>query len=280
MIKTNYHTHSIFCDGKNTAEEMVLSAIEKDFSILGFSSHSMCNFSDCWHLPARNHSAYVEEIRRLQNAYADKINIMLGFEADYICGLCKPSKKDDYAPFSPDYLIGAVHFVMNENGCFAVDDAVENVKKGLETVFGSNKRELVHSYFEKKHKMLEKGDFDIIAHADLIRKPNKALELFDEDSTEYKEELFLTAKAIKKAGVIAEVNIGGMARGYMDSPYPSPYFLSLLSEMNVPVTYSADAHNASNLDFGYADALSYIKRAGYTEIAYLEPNAIKFQKIN
>ena len=28
-FKTNYHTHCTFCDGKNTAEEMVLSAIEK-----------------------------------------------------------------------------------------------------------------------------------------------------------------------------------------------------------------------------------------------------------
>ena len=39
MIKTNYHTHSTFCDGKNTPEEMVLKAIEDNFDILGFSSH-------------------------------------------------------------------------------------------------------------------------------------------------------------------------------------------------------------------------------------------------
>ena len=44
MIKTNYHTHTEFCDAKNTAEEMVLAAIEKNFSILGFSSHAMYPF--------------------------------------------------------------------------------------------------------------------------------------------------------------------------------------------------------------------------------------------
>ena len=27
---SNYHTHTTFCDGKNTAEEVVLSAIEKE----------------------------------------------------------------------------------------------------------------------------------------------------------------------------------------------------------------------------------------------------------
>lgn len=33
----NFHTHTIFCDGKNTPEEIVLAEIEKRFSALGFS---------------------------------------------------------------------------------------------------------------------------------------------------------------------------------------------------------------------------------------------------
>ena len=45
MIKTNYHTHTTYCDGVNTAEEMIQSAIEKRFSILGFSSHSIYPFA-------------------------------------------------------------------------------------------------------------------------------------------------------------------------------------------------------------------------------------------
>ena len=36
MIKSNYHTHTNFCDGKSTAEEMVKSAIEKNLIFLGF----------------------------------------------------------------------------------------------------------------------------------------------------------------------------------------------------------------------------------------------------
>ena len=31
MITTNFHTHTVFCDGKSTPEEMVLAAIEKNF---------------------------------------------------------------------------------------------------------------------------------------------------------------------------------------------------------------------------------------------------------
>ena len=49
----NYHTHTNYCDGKNTAEEIVKKAIELGLSELGFSGHSytdfdldFCNFAD------------------------------------------------------------------------------------------------------------------------------------------------------------------------------------------------------------------------------------------
>ena len=71
MIKTNYHTHSTFCDGKNTAEEIILCAIEKNFDILGFSSHSMFPFSSDWHLPSNSHKEYADSIRSLAKKYSD-----------------------------------------------------------------------------------------------------------------------------------------------------------------------------------------------------------------
>ena len=62
MIKSNFHTHSTFCDGKNTPEEMVEVAIEKKIDILGFSSHSMYPFSSDWHIPSNSHEEYIREI--------------------------------------------------------------------------------------------------------------------------------------------------------------------------------------------------------------------------
>ncbi|NLB34196.1 MAG: histidinol phosphate phosphatase, partial [Tissierellia bacterium] len=38
MHKTNLHTHSFYCDGKNSPEEMVLAAIKNNFNSLGISS--------------------------------------------------------------------------------------------------------------------------------------------------------------------------------------------------------------------------------------------------
>ena len=108
MKKTNYHTHSTFCDGKNTPEQIVQVALQKDFDALGFSSHSMYPFSSDWHLQTREHSAYAKEIKRLQSQYSGRLDIKLGFEADFIEGVCAP-KRSTYAEFDPDHLIVAVH---------------------------------------------------------------------------------------------------------------------------------------------------------------------------
>ena len=39
MLKANYHTHTTFCDGDNTAEQMVQRALDLQFDHLGFSGH-------------------------------------------------------------------------------------------------------------------------------------------------------------------------------------------------------------------------------------------------
>ena len=39
MFKQNLHTHSLYCDGKDTIEEMVQEAISRNFDVLGFSGH-------------------------------------------------------------------------------------------------------------------------------------------------------------------------------------------------------------------------------------------------
>ena len=70
FLKTNYHTHTNFCDGKSSPEEMVRAAIEKKFDILGFSSHSMFPFSSDWHVSFRDHPAYAKEIARLKEKYS------------------------------------------------------------------------------------------------------------------------------------------------------------------------------------------------------------------
>lgn len=282
--KINLHTHCTFCDGKNTAEEMVLSAIEKKFTVLGFSSHCLYPLTsdfyktpdDEWHIPANQLQDYIAELNRLKEKYADKIQIYTGFEADYFedsnIGSSIPDLKV-YKPLSPDFLIGSVHFVNTPKGFYTVDHTVENIRENLLKLYGDSKgnidgKKAVCDYFETERKMLEKGNFSIIGHPDLVRKRNGTLQFFDENESWYKEEIALTAKAISKAGVVAEINTGAIARGAMDDTYPSAYFLEKLYSYGVPVCINSDCHNAPDLDCAYQRATEMAKKIGYTELVY------------
>ena len=79
MEKINLHTHTSFCDGKNSPEEMILSAIQKGFTALGFSGHSLFPFARSWHIAPREFSLYEKEILRLKEKYSSQIQILLGY---------------------------------------------------------------------------------------------------------------------------------------------------------------------------------------------------------
>ena len=123
-------------------------------------------------------------------------------------------------------------------------------------------------YFEAQRKMLQVGDFEIIAHPDLIRKRNAELNIFNEEETWYKQELKLTAKAIANAGIVAEINTGAISRGAMDDVYPSAYFLELLYENKVPICISSDAHTPDGLDCAFDRARAIALKTGYKELVY------------
>ena len=289
--KCNFHTHTSFCDGKNTAEEMVIAAIEKGFDHLGFSGHCIHPlnpdfykpFDDIWHIPSADIKAYTEEIRRLKDKYAGQIKIFLGFEADYFSsekyGTAIPDKKA-YSDFSPDYLIGAVHFVVTDKGFYTVDHHAEVIKENLIRLYSKANGEVdgkkaVCEYFAAEREMLLKGNFDILAHPDLLRKRNGQLKIFSEDESWYKDEIKATAKIIAKAGVITEINTGAIARGAMDDTYPSQQFLELLHNYGVPICINSDAHTTDGLDCAFDRAAALAKKTGYTELVYPENIIVK-----
>ena len=90
MQKINLHTHSKFSDGRFTAEEMVISAIQCGFTVLGFSEHSIHPLNPSfyspeksWHIFPENISAYAKEMQRLKKKYEAQITLLTGFEADF-----------------------------------------------------------------------------------------------------------------------------------------------------------------------------------------------------
>ena len=83
MVKQlqNLHTHTTFCDGKSTAEEMVRAALAAGLTAIGFTGHSYVEGDSGTMSPERT-AAYRAEVLRLREAYAGEIAVYLGVEQD------------------------------------------------------------------------------------------------------------------------------------------------------------------------------------------------------
>lgn len=269
MNKINFHTHTTFCDGKNTAEEMILAAIDKNFSVLGFSGHSMFPFGGRWHIAPKDFEKYMTEINSLKEKYADRIKIFCGFECDYYPSLTCPDKNFyKEGGLNPDYLIGSVHYVTRNNMHYGVDSFTERVKRGLDIIYKGDGKQAVIDYFEAQMEMLRYGNFEILGHPDLIRKRNSELNIFNTEEAWYKDLLKDFTRAVKKADVIAEINTGGKARGCTEDFYPGDFLLELFYGAGIPVCVNSDAHNTELLDFGLEEAVALAKKTGYKELVY------------
>jgi len=269
-ILSNPHTHTNFCDGKNSPEEMVKAAIEAGFTALGFSDHSPTPFDPDF--PGiLDMQGYIREIKRLKEKYRGNITIHLGLELDYYSEV----NRNDY-----DYIIGAVHYIRDdENGVYyALDSTAEKLEACINNAFGGNALAMVERYYDLVVEVARQRPH-ILAHFDLIRKLNSVNHFFDEESPEYRRIALRALEKAAKSGCIFEINSGGMYRGFTKNPYPAPFLLKRLAEMEVPVILSSDTHEYKSLNYYFDEILSSLPEFGFKEITLLGEQGFYTKKI-
>ncbi|MBR2713731.1 MAG: histidinol-phosphatase [Kiritimatiellae bacterium] len=252
MIKANYHTHSTWCDGKDSPRKAIQAAIAKGFEAIGFSSHAMLPESDTdWVLTPDKAPRYQREIRALAEEFKERIRVLCGVEADYVPGGANPDRST-YAAIFPDYIIGSIHWVVAKDGArVPVDHTPELLADGIRDHFDGRAEAFVRAYYRQVRDMVANFRFDVVGHLDLVRKFNAKHPYFDEKADWYREEIGKTAAAVAKSGKIAEVNTGAISRGWMDNAYPSAEFREMLRAKGVKFILSSDAHAADAIDCAF-----------------------------
>lgn len=251
-MKSNYHTHTTFCDGRDTPEAMVLAAIARGFGALGFSSHAMFPAKEDHTLDPARAEEYVREIRALGGKYADRIRVFCALEADYVPGLTDPDRSR-YARYGLDYLIGSVHYVVAPDGArVAVDHTPQILFDGVRDHFGGSFRRLVETYLAAVRTMAATFDFDIVGHPDLYRKFNAKHPFFDERDAWHVAAVEETAAALAASGKVVEVNTGAIGRNWLDDAYPAPAFRAQLRARGVRFVLDSDSHATDQLDCAFA----------------------------
>ena len=84
MPLSNYHTHTAYCDGKDTPRALVEEAVRLGCPALGFSGHSYTAYDpDCCMSPEGT-QAYRREVLTLREEYAGRLDILLGLSRTII----------------------------------------------------------------------------------------------------------------------------------------------------------------------------------------------------
>ena len=269
-ILSNCHTHTQFCDGRSTAEEMVLSALNKGFVSLGFSTHAPQLFDEKYCVLPHREDEYHQELLRLQEKYKGQLRIWLGIERDLFS--CT-------APTRYDYYLASVHYIPTATGYVTVDGTPDMVAASIRDHFGGDGFAFAKAYFELLSGYVRAWHPPIVGHFDLFRKNNGKLHFVDEDSNAYKDMVLHVLHAIRPTGAILEVNTGAVSRGYMDGQYPNDFALQEWCRLGGEVIVSSDCHDAKYLNCNFDKMPALLSGLGYDHVVRLGAGDELFERI-
>ncbi len=262
------HNHTPLCNhASGEPREFVEKAIEKKIDIYGFSDHAPIagGFDSKYRMDFAQMERYEKTVKELKKEFSAKIEILLGYEVDYI-----PNRIDQRVLKSDtDYLIGSVHFLSlkNKKDLWGFDNPEfigEYKNRDIDDIW--------QEYFSCIENMAKSSLFNIVGHLDLIKvfgfKPKKDIKTAVEKAL----------KAIKKAGMAIEISGAGLRKPIKEI-YPSKEILEMAYGMDIPVTFASDAHSVEQVGYGLKECIELAKEIGYEKCAVFrerEMELIKF----
>ncbi len=250
---TNFHTHTTFCDGKNTVEEVVLAAIEKGFSALGFSGHGYMSESS---YGMNQTDAYIEEVQRVKKIYGDRIQIYLGVEEEH----CNPVDRSKF-----EYIIGSSHKLCVNGIYYDVDWTYDKLVRCL-PFFDNDPIRMAETYFREFCDYLLRRRPDIVGHFDLITKFEESNDPLFWGNEKYHQIAEHYMGEALKSDCVFEVNTGAISRGYRTSPYPDERLLHYMKKHDAKLILTSDSHSAATLDCHFDETEKMLADIGFTHL--------------
>ncbi len=254
----NLHTHTQFCDGRDTMDAMAKAAAECGLEVLGFTPHSPVPIESPCNMDKDRTEEYYGETERLKEEYAGKMKVLRSFEIDYL--------GPDYGPHIDwfqkqplDYRLGSVHFVPNQDGVLLdCDGRFERFNRYLKDGYAGDLRYVVEKYFEQVLMMIERGGFDLLGHFDKIAGNASQAAPGIEDESWYEALVDDVISKAASSGLTVEIN----TKAYKDKArfYPAERWWRKLIDSGVAIAVDSDAHYASKIIAGREEALSALRK--------------------
>ena len=257
-LKSSVHVHSKLCDGKNTLDEIAVTAWRNGLQTLGFSghSHTPCDLEYC--MTQSRTALYKAQVAKLKERYAGKLDILCGLEWDLF---------SDDDPTQYDYWIGSTHYVKGPKTgkYYEIDWREEDLRACIDDDFDGDALAVVEAYFANVAKVAEKKP-TILGHFDLIKKINGNGKFFDENDPRYTAAANAALMTAARNRCVLEVNTSAVYRGFRKDFFPSDAILKEWLVLSGNVVITADAHDTKALTFGFEAVAAKLKELGYAKV--------------
>ncbi|MBR2566230.1 MAG: histidinol-phosphatase HisJ [Paenibacillus sp.] len=263
-MRIDYHTHHERCGhAVGKLEEYVQRGIEIGLSQIGLSDHMpLLHVDPDQYYPEMAMSMdelprYVEECFTLKERYRGQIEVRVGLEGDYIEGW-ETEIRSIIERYPWDYVIGSVHFL----GEWDITDF-----RQTHHWEGKDVLEVYRQYYDAVSKAAGTGMYDIIGHADVIKRFGYVPA---PEQTEERLALENAAlQAIAKSGCAMELNASGLSKPCAEM-FPSRRMLTEAIRLGIPLTMGSDAHDPMKLGDGLSEAEALLHELGCKEVAVFE----------
>lgn len=270
---TNYHSHSLYCDGRANMEDFIRFALSEGFTSYGFSSHAPLPFSTAWTMEWDAMDDYLAEFHRLKAKYAGQIELYIGLEIDYLNEESNPSVVR-FRELPLDYRIGSVHLLYDDKGEIVdVDVTADKFRRLVDKHFNGDLVRVVHLYYDRLMRMVELGGFDIVGHADKMHYNASAYHPGLLDESWYDALIQEYFDAIARKGYIVEIN----TKSYLElgTFYPNERYFPVLLEKGIRVQVNSDSHYPERINNGRLQALMALQASGYHTVTEMYNNEWK-----
>ncbi len=242
------HNHTPLCNhAKGSPLQYATKAFDLGYKYYGFSDHAPMDYDPKYRMSFAQMRQYEDEILQLRRHFEGKMEILLGYEVDFLAGYMD----DRVLNAKVDYLIGSVHFL--DGWGFDNPEFIREYEgKDIDAIW--------EEYFGAIERLAKSRLFDIVGHIDLIKVfkflPKKDVRLIAQNAI----------KAIKKAGLVVELNAAGYRKPIAEL-YPSDAILELLAQNDILITFASDAHAVSQVGQNMDLAVNKAREFGYKKAA-------------
>jgi histidinol-phosphatase (PHP family) len=255
-MKFDLHTHNERCGhATGTIEDYVRAGIDAGLTTIGISDHSPYFAREEDHavpgtaMAKSEFSRYIEEVLRLKEKYAGRIEVLLGVESDFFPEHLEVYRQA-YAPYPFDYIIGSVHQI------YGVSIFNRNRWKKLN---GREKTDVKRHYYEQIRDSAHTGLFQVLGHIDAMKGYYPAFVNIAGAETEIDAAL----QAVAEHDIAIEINTSGKTKD-VGGWYPSDAILERALHFGVDVTFGSDAHIPSRVGDEWELVRSRLKEIGFT----------------